>query len=261
MYFTRAAALLSLAVSPALLVAGCSNDDDEYTDHYAINQINGSFGAFADETNMRVLAAFLAEGGFLKLRSGDTVEVDVNGARASTYQRELEDKVHYVVDMPPPPGETEVVITFVRGTERVVGKARIAAAFDFVSPPTTAKLNQALDVDLDPRPDLSKWPGFFGPALVAKAEIKGDCLESGQQNMDLCGVESEPGKCTQGYPLRIDLGKLIYRPNTTSCELAVQVRLTAGGSKYEGTGPKKETFAGGGFESYRAKAFKVTVTP
>lgn len=259
MTLPRAAALLPLAFLPAVAAAGCSSDDDTYTDHYAINQLNGSYGAFADEANLRILAAFLGDGGFLKLRSGDAVEIDVNGQRAAHTLRELDDKIHYVVDLAPPREETDVTITFVRGTERVVNKVKIPAAFELVKVPSAAKFLERVDVDVDPRPDLSKWPGFFGTGLIAKAEISAPCLEGGSQKIDLCGADSPADKCVQGYPLRIDLGKLLFVPNTTTCELSVQLRLSSGGGKWEGIGPKQEAFKGGGFEAYRAKSFKLTV--
>jgi hypothetical protein len=244
------------------LVPACSaaDDDDKFSNSHDVSELNASYGAFADEGRLKVYAALLGPKGFVRLRGGDTFEVDINGQRTATTERLLDAKVHYIADVPAPPGETEVAVTFVRGVERVVGKIRIYSAFTLKSPPPSLKMGQSAEIDLDPRPDLSKWPGFFGPGLVAKAEVIGDCLESGSQQIELCSAKSEPGKCTQGYPLRLDAGKLVPRPSSKGCNLAVQVRLTSGGSPFEGVGPAKKSFKGGGFEGHRLRTFETQLT-
>ncbi|HVH48087.1 MAG TPA: hypothetical protein VM925_37395 [Labilithrix sp.] len=249
-------ALLRSCLAGALLlvVGACSNDDEDFSEQYKISELNASYGAFAHEERLRVYAALLGPKGFVRLRGGDTIEIEIDGVRVSTTERMLDGRVNYVADVPAPPGESEVAITFVRGVERVVGKIKLYSAFNVVAPPATLPRTGSVDIDVDPRPDLSKWPGFFGPSLVAKAEVLGDCLETGAQRIDLCAKDSPAGKCTQGYPLKLDAATLI--PSTTKgCQLAVQVRLMSGAKPFEGTGPAKESFKGGGFEGYRLRSF------
>lgn len=225
-----------------------------------MSELNASYGAFADESRLRIFAALLGRQGFVRLRGGDTIEIDVDGQRVPSTERLLGDRVHYIADVPAPSGETEVRITFVRGVERVVGKIRIYSAFELKAPPSRLKKGERAEIDVDPRPDLSKWPGFFGPGLVAKAELIGDCIETGSQLVELCAADSEEGKCTQAYPLTLDAAKLVLRPGASACNVAVHVRLAAGGSPFEGTGPAKEKFKGGGFEGYRVRAFDLELT-
>ncbi|MBX3215392.1 MAG: hypothetical protein KF850_25370 [Labilithrix sp.] len=253
-----------LGLLPLLVSApACSNDsedDDKFSESHQVSELNASYGAFADDGRLRIFAALLGRKGFVRLRGGDTIEIDVDGQRTPNTERLLDDRVHYIADVPAPRGETEVTVTFVRGVERVVGKIRIYSAFDLKAPPTSLKKGASAEIDVDPRPDLSKWPGFFGPGLVGKAELIGECIETGSQLVDLCARGSEAGKCTQAYPLSLDSSKLILRPGTSSCNVAVHVRLAAGGSPFEGTGPAKETFKGGGFEGYRVRAFDLELT-
>ncbi|MBX3206016.1 MAG: hypothetical protein KF764_13170 [Labilithrix sp.] len=251
--------LVALFVS-APACSSDSDDDDKFSESHQVSELNASYGAFADEGRLRIFAALLGRKGFVRLRGGDAIEIDVDGQRTPSTERLLDDRVHYIADVPAPAGETEVTITFVRGVERVVGKIRIYSAFELVAPPKSIKKGGRAEIDVDPRPDLSKWPGFFGPGLVAKAELIGDCIETGSQLIDLCAADSEAGKCTQAYPLTLDAAKLVLRPGTSSCKLAAQVRLAAGGSPFEGTGPAKETFKGGGFEGYRVRGFDLELT-
>ena len=95
---------------------------------------------------------------------------------------------------------------------------------------------------------------------MAKAAVLGDCLEKSEQQLDLCATDSAPGKCTQGYPLKLDAAKLTLRPSSKGCELTVQVQLTSRASPFEGIGPAKESFAGGGFEGHRNRSFKLQLT-
>jgi hypothetical protein len=252
--------LLLLTLVP--IAAGCSSDDDDerFTDHYPITALSGSYGAFADEANLRILAAVLGEKGFARLRGGDTIEIDVNGTRMATYERQLEDKVHYIVDMPPPAQETEIVITFVRGVSRVSSKIRIYSAFQLKDPPATVKTGESAPIDIDPRPDLSKWPGFFGPGLVAKAEVIGECLETGANQIPLCAMDSPAGECKQGYPLKLDTSRLVFRPGVRSCEVGIQVRLTSNGANSAPPSETQEKFKGGGFEGYRLRNFRMKIT-
>ncbi|MBN9165192.1 MAG: hypothetical protein BGO98_28935 [Myxococcales bacterium 68-20] len=246
-----------------LSVPACSSDsddDDKFSESHQLSELNASYGAFADEGRLRVYAALLGRKGFVRLRGGDTIEIDIGGQRTPSTERLLGDKVHYIADVPAPPGETEVTITFVRGLERVVGKIRIYSAFTLTKAPSTLKIGESAEIDIDPRPDLSKWPGFFGPGLIAKAELIGSCLETGSQQIELCAVDGEPGKCTQGYPLKLDPGKLIFTPGSKGCEVAVQVRLNSGGSPFEATGPAKQSFKGGGFEGHRLRSFELQLT-
>jgi hypothetical protein len=240
----------------------CANDDadEKFSDDFQPNELNASYGAFAEDGNLRIYAALLGSKGFVRLRGGDTIEVDVNGARMPTRERVLDDKVHYIVEMPAPPTDTEIAITFVRGVERVVGRIKLAGDFALKSPPATVKIGQSAEIDLDPQPDLSKWPGFFGPSLIAKAEVSGECVEAGTQGVPLCSVDSPPNACKQGYPTRFDASKLVLRPGSKGCELGVQVRLTSNPSPFEGTGPAKQSFKGGGFEGHRGRTFKLQLT-
>lgn len=245
-----------------VLVAACSSDDSEkFSDHYEPNELIASYGAFADDANLRVYAALIGTSGFVRLRGADSFEIEIDGERMAPTERILDDRVHYIVETPAPPTDTEVVITFVRGAERVTGKMTLTGAFALKSPPASAKKGESVQIDVEPRPDLSKWQGNFGPTLVAKAKVVGECIESGaQDNVPLCAADGKPGECKQGYPLVLDTSKLSFVPDTKGCDVGVEVKLTSRGAPFEGMGPTKQTFKGGGFDGHRFKSFNMTIT-
>lgn len=247
-----------------VLVAACSgdssDDDEKFSDHYQANELTASYGAFADDANLRVFAALLGTKGFVRLRGSDTFEIEIDGKRMTPNERILGDRVHYIVEAPPPPTDTEVVVTFVHGAERVVGRIKLTGAFALKSPPRSAKKGEGIQIDLEPRPDLSKWQSILGPTLVARARVVGECIESGaQDDIPLCAVDAKPGECKQGYPLVLDTSKLRFVPGTKSCDVGVEVKLTSRG-QFEGAGATKQSFKGGGFDGHRLKSFDVTIT-
>lgn len=245
-----------------LVGSACSSspDEEKFSDHYRVDELNASLGAFADEERLKVYAALLGKKGFVRLRGGDTIEVVINGEKVPTIERLLGDRIHYIADVPAPPPETEVTVSLVRGLERAAGTIRLYSEFSIVEAPSELKLGESAEVDIDPRPDLSEWPGFFGPGLIAKAEIIGDCLETGVQQLSLCGVASESEKCTQGYPMKLDFSELLPLPNSKGCDLTVQVRLTTRGS-LEKRDDATSSFKGGNFEGYRLNTFTMRLSP
>lgn len=248
----------ALAILGALPLGGCGTDDEDYSEHYAISALNASYGAFAEDGRLKVYAALLGDKGFVRLRGGDTFEIDVDGTRVPSTERLLDGKVHYIADVPEPAGETEVAITFVRGVERVRTSMKLYSLFTVPSPPTVLQAGGKVDIDIDPRPDLSKWPGFFGPSLVGRAEVLGDCV--GSQQFALCSKDSTADKCTQAYPLVLDAAKLVAS-SSSSCPITVKIRLTSAASAFEGEGPQKQTFKGGGFDGHRGVSLPMQLTP
>ncbi len=265
MQLARSWMVFSIAL--AFAGVGCtsttSSSSEEYSDSYALGEMNASYGAFADEGSLRIYTALLGTKGFVRLRGGDAFEIDVNGARVPSVERvDLDGKVHYIAEITPAPaGDTDVAITFVRNLERVKTTMKLYKAFVIKSPPASVKLGQSVAVDVDPAPDLSKWPGFFGPSLQAKAEVGGSCIEGESQQIDLCSPTTAPGKCEQSYPLSFDSSKLKLKSGASGCDLAVQTRLTSSATPFEALGPAKQTFKGGGMEGYRLKSFSMQLTP
>jgi hypothetical protein len=267
-------AILVSAMSFALVAQGCtadvsnpSGDDpnapEKFSDHYQPNQLNASYGAFAADGTLKIFTALLGEKGFVRLRGGDTIEVEVNGQKTPTTERILDGgKVHYIASMPnSATADTEIKATFVRGVDRVVGKIKLAGDFTLKTPPTTAKIGESPQIDLDPRPDLTKWTGPLGISLNAKAEVNGPCLDPDPQELALCSADSEGAQCKHAYPLKLDTTKLKLKAGSTGgCEVNVQVRLRSGGTPFESEGPANAKFKGGGWEGYRTRTFKMQLT-
>lgn len=255
----RALRLVKGAILPgAILVSGCTSEvagEDEYSDKYRIDQLNASYGAFADEGNLRVFAALLGEKGFVRLRGADRIEITVDGQPAASRERIIDKRIHYIAELAPPPGATEISIAFVRGAERVVGTIKLAGAFAVPGAPATLRIGDVATLDVDPRPDPAAFRTFFGPTLAGRAELHGDCLEPSPQQIPLCAEGSTAADCKPGYPMRLDTTKIKLRADTTSCEVAVQVRLVTTHAPIEGEGPEKTKFKGGGFEGHRLRSF------
>jgi len=267
MQVARVLTLFSFVALTASASGGCTSEvsnpstPEKFSDTYQLNELNASYGAFAADGGLRVFTALLGKQGFVRLRGGDTIEVEVNGTKMPTTERLLDDKVHYIVDMPEAPkGDIEIKAAFVRGVDKVVGTIKIAADFSIKSSPPTAKVGDpAPEFDIDPRPDLTKWTGPLGATLTARAELNGPCLEPDPQQIQLCSVESQGAECKHGYPLKLDMSKLKFKPGQTSCEANVQLRLTSGGTPFEAEGPGGQKFKGGGWEGYRTRTFKMQV--
>lgn len=261
------------ALFAMLVMEGCTADvnnapaDDpnapeKFSDHYQSKELTASYGAFAADGTLKVFTALLGEKGFVRLRGGDTIEVEVNGTKSPTTERLLDGKVHYIVDMPSAPtNETEIKATFVRGVDRVAGKIKIAADFTLKSPPPTAKIGESPSIDLEPRPDLAKWTGPLGISLQARAEVNGPCLDPDPQEIPLCSIDSQGTECKHAYPLKLDTTKLKLKAGVMGgCEVNVQVRLKSGGAPFESEGPAGLQFKGGGWEGYRTRTFKMQLT-
>ena len=232
------------------LLTACSigNDDappkKELTKSSAVplEQLNGSYGAFDDGTHIELFVAFVKDG-FVLVRDGDNVTLDVNGTAVPLTERIEGDKVHYVGDFASPPAEPVVTVTFTRGSEKVVGKVRIAPAFEMKSPPTTAKVGDVLSLDIDPRPDLTQWQGPLGQIIGNAVEIHGDCIDKGEERFPLGST----------YPVTWDTAGVRLVPGSTGCEVDVQMRLETNAEKFEGK-------FGGGFEGLQHRRFKLTLT-
>jgi hypothetical protein len=241
---------LVLALLTGVVVSACSigNDDPpkelKKTSSLPLEKIAGSYGAFSDGQKLELFVAFLGDG-FLLLRDGDNVAVDVNGNAVTLSERIEEDKVHYIAEVASPPKEAVVTITFSRGADKVVGKVRVAPTFELKSPPATAKLGDKVSVDIDPHPDLTQWQGPLGPIIANAVEIHGDCVEKGGQKIPLGNA----------YPLEWDTSQVQLVAGSNGCELDVQVRLETSAPPYEG--PK---FGGGLFEGLQHRRFKLALT-
>jgi hypothetical protein len=218
-----------------------------------IEKLGPSYGAFADAEKIDLLVAYTGDG-FLLLRDGDAVTLDVNGTNVALAERTDGDRVHYVGAFSPPPAEPVVTVTFTRGAEKVVGKVRIAPSFTLKAPPTSAKLGETVSIDIDPRPNLEEWKGFFGPLIAHKVEVHGDCIdEEKQKKIDLCAKDSPEGKCDVAYPLPFDTSKILMKEGATGCEVDVQVRLETGAGPFEGK-------VSGPFEGLQHRRFKLALT-
>lgn len=237
----------STLVLGLFLVTACSVGNDnpkelKTTDSVPIEKLNASYGAFSDGKRIELFVALLNDG-FLLVRGGDNVVVDVNGTVAQLTERIEDDKVHYLGDFASPPDEPVVGVTFTRGSEKVVGKVRIAPAFEMKSPPTSAKVGDKVSLDIEPRPDLAKWQGPLGPVINHAVEIHGDCINKGVQKMPMIAE----------YPLTWDTSRIELVPGSNGCELDVQMRLETNAESFEGK------FAGG-FEGLQHRRFKLTLT-
>jgi hypothetical protein len=203
-----------------------------------LDQINGSNGAFSDGKKLEIFVAMLGPEGFVKLGDGDTITVDVNGNTVPTRERIEDNKVHYIAEVTSPPTEPIVTTTLSRASgEKAVGKNSLAPAFELKSPPTTAKIGDAVTVDIEPRPD---------PARAAKLrhrfEVRGTCVDKEKQTLDAPAT----------YPLSLDLRNLQI-VGDAGCEVEVQVRIETNGEPYTG-------FKGGGFEGLQHRTFKLALT-
>jgi hypothetical protein len=253
---TLALVLFSFGIA----VTGCSLKSDDppkelkKSSSIPLAQMNGSYGAFSDGTKLELFVAYISDG-FLLLRDGDSASVDVNGTAVPLTERIEDDKVHYIAELASPPAEPVVTVTFVRGGESVVGKVRIAPAFELKSPPSAAKLGDTVSVDIDPRPNLEEWKGALGPLIHHVVEVHGDCIdEEKQKKIELCAKDSPAGTCAIVYPLPFDTSKILLREGATGCEVDVQVRLETGAPPGEGK------FGGGVFEGLQHRRFKLALT-
>ena len=230
------------------VVTACSvNNDDgpkelKTTSSLPLEKLNASYGAFSDGKHIELFVALLNDG-FLLVRDGDNVIVDVNGTVAQVSERIEDDKVHYLGDFPSPPAEPVVGVTFTRGSEKVVGKVRIAPAFEMKSPPATAKMGDKVSLDIEPRPDLTKWQGPLGPLINHAVELHGECINKGVQKMPMVAE----------YPLTWDTSKIELTPGSNGCEVEVQMRLETNAGTFEGK-------FGGGFEGLQHRKFKMTLS-
>jgi hypothetical protein len=252
---------LALFLLSTVAVTACSLKSDDRpkeppkkSSSVPLVQMNGSYGAFSDGTKLELFVAYISDG-FLLLRDGDTASVDVNGTAVPLTERIEDDKVHYIGELASPPREPVVTVTFVRGGESVVGKVRIAPAFELKAPPSAAKLGDTVAIDIDPRPNLEEWKGALGPLIHHLVEVHGDCIdEEKQQKIELCAKDSPAGTCTIAYPLPFDTSKILVREGATGCEVDVQVRLETGAPPGEGK------FGGGVFEGLQHRRFKLALT-
>lgn len=253
---------LSLALLTAFTVTACSIGKDDSpkelkkSSSHSLDKINGSYGAFSDGTKLELFVAYVGDG-FLLLRDGDNVSVDVNGNVVPLAERIEDDKVHYVAELPSPPREPVVTVTFTRGSQKVVGKVNIAPAFELKSPQSSAKHGDVVPIDLDPRPDLAleQWKGILGPLIHHVVEVHGDCIdEENQKKIELCSKDSPEGTCKIEYPLQWDTSKILLKAGSTGCEVDVQVRLETGAPPGEGQ------FKGGVFEGLQHRRFKLALT-
>lgn len=243
----------------ALLLSACSlGNDDAPKEHkksssVPIEKLGPSYGSFADAEKIDFFIAYTGNG-FLLLRDGDTVTLDVNGTNVALAERTDGDRVHYVGELPSPPPEPVVTVTFTRGAQKVSGKLRIAPSFNLLSPPSSAKLGDTVSIDLDPRPNLDEWKGALGPLIAHKVEVHGECIdEEKQKKIDLCAKDSPAGTCSIAYPLSFDTSKILMKEGATGCEVDVQVRLETGA-------PPFETISTGAWEGLQHRRFKLALT-
>ena len=251
---------LVLALLAGITVTACSVKSDEpkelkTTSSLTLDKINGSYGAFSDGTKLELFVAYVGDG-FLLVRDGDNVTVDVNGNPVTLSERIEDDKVHYIAEVPSPPKEPVVTVTFTHGGESVVGKVRIAPAFELASPPSTAKHGDVASIDIEPRPNLDEWKSALGPLIHHLVEVHGECIDDDQQKkIELCAKDSPEGTCTIAYPLQLDTSKILLKPGSNGCEVDVQVRLETGAPPGE-----EGRLKGGVFEGLQHRRFKLALT-
>jgi hypothetical protein len=247
------------ALLTGFTVAACSNSTEDppkelkKSSSLPLEKIVPSYGAFADGTKLELFVAFTGDG-FLLLRDGDGVALDVNGTAVPLTERIEEQRVHYIGELPAPPAESVVTVTFSRGSEKVVGKVRIAPAFSIEAPLSSAKHGDIVPIDIDPRPNLEEWKGFLGPLIHHVVEVHGDCVdEEKQKKIELCSRDSPEGTCTIEYPLQWDTSKILLKDGASGCEVDVQVRLETGAAPFEGkfSGP---------FEGLQHRRFKLALS-
>ena len=248
---------LVLALLAGLSACSLGNDDapkeHKKSSSVPIERLGPSYGAFADAEKIDLFVAFTGDG-FLLLRDGDAVTLDVNGANVALAERIEGDKVHYVGELVSPPPEPVVTVTFTRGAEKVVGKVRIAPSFALKAPPSSAKLGDTVSIDIEPRPNLEEWKGALGPLIHHAVEVHGECIdEAKQKKIELCAKDSPSGTCTIAYPLPFDTSKILMKEGATGCEVDVQVRLETGAPPFEGK-------VSGPFEGLQHRRFKLALT-
>ena len=247
----------NLLVVLGLVVAGCrstttgAEPELHRTTELALDKVVPSYGAFDDGTKIEIFVAFIGNG-FLRLGEGDTVAVDVGGTPVPTTESIDGDKVHYVGALTAPPDEPVVTVTFARGADKVVGKVKIGPSFTVKSPPTHVKVGDVVSLDLDPRPDLTKWPGILGPTLHHVVEVHGDCIDKGSQRFEVCAKDSPQGTCKIVYPFDWDTHALALTDGSTGCKVDVQVRLESPAPTFEGA-------FHGGFDGAQVRTFQVDV--
>jgi hypothetical protein len=244
----RRVLLLGLLACFACVACSTSTSSDpptkelKHTSTLGLHQLTGSYGAFDDGQHIEIFVAILGDG-FMLLGDGDAVTVDVNGTTVPLTERIEDTKVHYVGEFPSPPVEPVVTVTFTRRDEKSVATVRIAPAFEPKTPPTTAKIGDKLDLDLDPRPDLTKWQGVLGPMIQHAVELTGDCIDQGDQKI----------KLGQTYPLSWDTSTIQLVAGSTGCEVDVSFRLETGAPPFDGA-------FGGGFDGLQFRHFKLALT-
>lgn len=233
-------------LSPLLFVAltGCfvkgepAPKEPQLSNTLQFNQINGSNGAFCDGKKLKVFVAMLGPDGFVKLGTGDTITVDINGTRVPTRERIEDGKVHYIAELASPLAESVVTTTLARTSgEKAVGKNSLGPSFELKSPPTSAKTGDTVLVDIEPRPDAAR-----AAKLRHRFEVRGPCIDKGTQRLDAPAT----------YPLSLNLRNLEVASDA-GCELEVQVRIETDGEPFTG-------FKGGGFEGLQHRTFKLALT-
>jgi hypothetical protein len=251
---------LVLVLLSGISVTACSLKSDDppkelkKSSASPLEKMNGSYGAFSDGKKLELFIAFINDG-FLLLRDGDNVSVDVNGTAVPLTERIEGDRVHYIGELASPPAEPVVNVTFTRGAEKVVGTVRIAPSFELKSPQSSAKHGDMVPIDIEPRPNLDEWKGALGPLIHHVVEVHGECIDDEKQKkIELCAPDSAAGTCKIEYPLQWDTSKILLKDGASGCEVDVQVRLETGAPPGEGK------FGGGVFEGLQHRRFKLALT-
>lgn len=234
----RITTLLVLALACAACTVESNTKDNALSNTLALNQINGSNGAFSDGQKLEVFVAMLGPDGFVKLGGGDTITVDVNGTVVPTRERIEDGKVHYIADVTPAPAEPVVTTTLTHGAEKAVGKNSLAPNFELKSPPTTAKTGDAVEIGID----MSADAAARAAKIRHRIKVTGECIDKGEQSVD-----AQPP-----YPLILNF-RNIQVTGDSGCEVEVTVRLETDGEPYTG-------FKGGGFEGVQSRSFKLALT-
>lgn len=261
----RITGLVILCAATLLAGGGCSGSaegagEEHFTDELPIEKLIASYGASSDGKTLKIYAAWIGNG-FLKLRGGDSITIDVAGNRTPFKETLEQTQVHYVAEVSPVPENAELVITFARGAERVVAKGTLAPNFEVKSPPSAIHVRELVTIDVDPRPDFSRWLVPLGSTLVHSLEVFGTCVDAGSKKLPACAGPDAPdggvgpGPCKQGFPFTVDTSSL--KLTSPSCTGDVRVRLDSHPT-ITGEGPNKQKF-NGGWEIVQYRTFQAQI--
>lgn len=243
--FTLLSRLLQGSLGLAILpLAGCSfgfGDDHASSSPkppiasstLATSDMWPSMSAQSDGSSLKVYAAVLKGGDFVKLDAGDFFSAKVDDQDVvMTIEPYTDGKVHYLATFPSPTTATDVVIALHRSagrTEALQSKTTVPSAFEITSaPPASFRLGAPLTLSIapPPAPPPAATPASTGDQMTV--QFFGTCLED-QPALPL--TFDANGSAT------FDTNALHLKKDATAgCDVGVQVG-------HETSGPSDAAFA------------------